>query len=175
MTILRSALLLTLWVLPLLGLLEATRSDNAQALFTNTAQHFAVPDTTCPPYREVSERILKRFLSSPGIQEALPDYGIPLADTTEVVTVTDALVCAALDSTHTTALADSVLYFDPEKDYLSYLATDSLYFGVVMSKPLDSLGVDTTPPPGIDGYVYVAMNSVIVFGKDFSYKQAFAY
>jgi hypothetical protein len=105
----------------------------------------------------------------------LTDYAIIPADTNEVVAVTDEVVCAALDSSHAQAVADSVLYFDPDRDYLSYLATDSLYYAVVMSKPLDSLGVDNTPRPGIEGYAYLAMNSVVVFGKDFSYKQAFAY
>lgn len=175
MTMPRSALLLALWVLPLLGLVEATYSDNMSVLRTDMLRHNAVPDTTCPPYREVSEHILKRFLSNVDAQAVLPQYGITPADTSEVVAVADAAVCAALDSTLAQVLADSLLYYDPERSYRSYFASDSFYYAVEKAKPLDSLGVDTTPPPDIEGYVHIAMNGVVVFGRDFSFKQGFPY
>jgi hypothetical protein len=175
MSIPRSALLLSLLALPTLGRVETIRPDSPQAFHASLRRQAAAPDTTCPPYREESERILKRFLSSPGVRAALPSYGITPADTSEVVPVTDVAVCAALDSTLARVLADSILYYDPQQNYRSYFASDSLYYAVEKAKPLDSLGVDLTPPPGTEGYLDLAMNGIVVFGRDFSFKQGFPY
>lgn len=120
-------------------------------------------DTTCPALRLEAEGVLKRFLTHPDFVDRLDAYDHTGVDTSEVEVVVDPVACAALDSTIAQAYSNSTLNFRLAMLDKSYLATDSFYYAVELPRRPD-------PHPG---YVYVAMGSIIVIGKDYSFKRGF--
>jgi hypothetical protein len=134
-------------------------------------------DGGCPPYRLDAEIGLKRFLSNPDARAVLLRNSVAPPDSADVRPVDDATTCAALDAGLARALADFPLMYDPAKDYLSYFAAGDAYFARIISRPPQELGIDLTPPPGsgIDGYVFLSTGSVVVFGPDRRFVEAFAY
>lgn len=109
---------------------------------------------------------------STGYEEAFDEYGLTQVDTSEVYLITASSTCMSLDSTITQVLADSILTFDPAMYDRTYFTTDSFYYAVDLPHPPDST---QTPPPGIDGYVFVGMSGIILFGKDYSFKRGFLF